>query len=92
MDGGFFLIHRVDVQMGDAQVKAIEMIGPYDSSTQRYPMRSFDNDGHFATMHAHRDADGTLHLVATANQWARDGNSAPAGKWQHWMDLHFTRT
>jgi hypothetical protein len=37
---------------------AIEIIGPYDASTQTYPMRSFDNQGNFVTMRASVSEDG----------------------------------
>ncbi|TVX92534.1 DUF1579 family protein [Paenibacillus agilis] len=44
LPGGYFLIHHVDGQIGEAEVKAIEMIG-YDASSQMYFTHSYDNQG-----------------------------------------------
>lgn len=48
LPGGFFLIHRVDGRMGEAEVTAIEIIG-FDASIQAYLTRSFDNQGNAGT-------------------------------------------
>ena len=52
LPGDFFLIHWVDVQMGDQKADAIEIIGGYDTSSQPCPMRSFDNQGNTGSMQA----------------------------------------
>src|SRR5687768_10667778 len=44
LDGGFFLVHHVDVRMGDQAMRGIEIIG-YDRATNSYPTRSFDSQG-----------------------------------------------
>src|ERR671918_1085387 len=49
--GGFFLLHRVDVRMGDQKNESIEIIG-YDASTKTYPMHSFDSQGNSLVMEA----------------------------------------
>jgi Protein of unknown function (DUF1579) len=54
--GGFFLVHRVDVRMGDEKVEVIELID--DPSDSSYPMRSFDRQGNFVTMTARVRDDG----------------------------------
>jgi hypothetical protein len=50
VSGGFFLLHRVEVMMGNERTDVIEIIGGYDLSSNAYPMRSFDNQGNFVTM------------------------------------------
>jgi hypothetical protein len=57
--GNFFLLHRVDVNIGQQKVEAIELIGDYESANQTYSMRSFDNQGKFATMQAKVDQGDT---------------------------------
>ena len=100
--GGFFLIHRVDVRIGDEKIEAIEIIGGYDASSQTYPMRSFDSQGNFVTMEASVNDDG---LWTFTGESARatlavsdDGNTLTAkwerltdgSKWLPWMDLKLT--
>ena len=43
--GGYFLVHHVDVQVGDQPVQAIEIIGEPDPSSDGFLARSFDNTG-----------------------------------------------
>jgi Protein of unknown function (DUF1579) len=101
--GGFFLVHHVDVRMGGEQVQVLELIGPYDPSDRSYPMRSFDNQGTFATMTARVRADGAWTFTGAseratltigedgATMTARWERSDGTG-WRHWMDMRFTRT
>lgn len=101
--GDYFLIHHADVSMGDEQVKVIEIIGSYDSSSQTYPMRSFDNQGNFQTMQASVDEHGvwkfTGEKIRTTLVVADDGKTMTAkwelmdngSMWQHWMDMKFTK-
>ena len=42
VSGGYFLLHWVDVSMGDTKIEVIEVIGSYDSADDSYAMRSFD--------------------------------------------------
>src|SRR5687768_2411792 len=49
--GGFFLIHHVNVRMGDQKNEAIEMIG-YDASSNTYPMHSYNSQGNTTAMKA----------------------------------------
>ena len=41
--GKHFVIHRVDVRMGDEQVEALEVIGPWDAEARAFPTRAYDN-------------------------------------------------
>jgi hypothetical protein len=101
--GDGFLVHHVDVLMGDERVQVIELIGDYDPVSGTYAMRAFDGHGTFSTMRASVDGDGvwtftdgTTRATLTidpdgrtmAARWER--SDAGAG-WQHWMDMHFTR-
>jgi Protein of unknown function (DUF1579) len=104
MAGGFFLVHRVDVRMDGEQVEVIEMIGPYDPSDHSYPMRSFDNQGNFATMTARVRDDGVWTFTGASERTtltigddgttmtARWERSDDGSTWRHWMDMTFTKT
>jgi Protein of unknown function (DUF1579) len=103
MTGGFFLVHRVDVQMGGNKVEVIEMIGPYDHSDRSYPMRSFDNQGNFVTMTARVRDDGVWTFTGASERatltigddgttmTARWERSDDGSTWRHWMDMTFTK-
>ena len=56
--GGFFLVHHVDVMVGDQPVQAIEIIGEHDSGTDSFTARAFDNEGRVTVMRASVDEDG----------------------------------
>jgi hypothetical protein len=102
--GEFFMVHRVDVRMNDERVEVIEMIGPHDPATGTYPMRSFDNQGNFTTMHASVSDDGVWTFVGESERAtltiAEDRTSMRArwerldetSTWRHWMDMRFTRS
>jgi hypothetical protein len=44
LEGGFFMIHHVDVMMGVQKVKAIEIVS-HDHASNKYFPNSFDNQG-----------------------------------------------
>lgn len=44
LTGRFFLIHRFEGRVGDAEAACIEIIG-HDASSQSYPTHSFYNNG-----------------------------------------------
>lgn len=103
LPGGQFLIHRVDVYVGDEKVDVIEIIGGYDESRQACAMHAFQGDGSYSVMWASIDpngnlifADDTMRATLTGGS---DGNSMEASwerfdgsAWIHWMDMHFMRT
>lgn len=102
--GRFFVIHRVDVQMGDDHVEGLEMIGPYDPETGAYSTRAYDNQGGIQTSTTTIDADGSLVFGADGAKAtlriADDGQSMRAewvrtydsgATWRPWMHLRFTR-
>lgn len=76
--GGYFLVHRVDVMVGEHPVRAIEIIGEPDRAGG-FVARSFDDDGNVELMHLAIDDSGVFHFgggpeIASA---ARPANSPP---------------
>jgi Protein of unknown function (DUF1579) len=55
LPGGFFLVHHVDVLVGDQPVQALEMIGEYDPATDSFLCRAYDNEGSVTLMRARVD-------------------------------------
>jgi hypothetical protein len=99
--GGFFLIHRVDVRMGDQTNESIEMIG-YDASNNTYPMHSFDSQGNSIIMQASVTGDTwtfTGESMRFTGVFSKDRNSISGkweylsddSKWHHWMDVKLTK-
>jgi hypothetical protein len=58
LPGGFFLVHRVDVVIGDERVQALELIGEYDPATDSFTARAYDNLGNVTVMRARVDEQG----------------------------------
>lgn len=48
-EGGFFLIHKVDVFVGKEKINNIEIIG-YDKLTNNYTLQSYDSKGNSEKM------------------------------------------
>lgn len=104
MPGGKWVVHRVDVMMGDDHVHALELIGEYDAEAGTYAMRAFDGSGAYGTMTAHLDADGSWTFLGDGMRStlrpSADGSSMTArwerqddtGGWIHWMDMRFVAT
>ncbi len=61
LPGGHFLVHHVDVTVGDQPVRAIEIIGEPDGSGG-YLARSFDGEGNAELMRLTIDEDGVFHF------------------------------
>jgi Protein of unknown function (DUF1579) len=55
LPGGFFLVHHVDVVIGQQNVQALEMIGEYDPATDSFTCRAYDNEGNVTIMRARVD-------------------------------------
>lgn len=100
LPGGYFLIHRVDVRMGDEQIDSIEIIG-YDSSTGKYPMHYFGYKGSTGIMHASVDGN-TWTFTGETERFTGSFNEAGdiiTGKWERldsdewvgWMDIKLTK-
>ncbi len=101
MPGGHWIIHHIDVMMGDDRTRALEMIGdPSDDGS--FVMRAFDASGAFDTMtlrangrEFHTQGDGVRNTLtvapdggAMAAVWERQRDD---GSWVRWMELDFAR-
>jgi hypothetical protein len=58
LPGGFFLVHHVDVLIGQQKVQALELIGEYDPTTDTFTARAYDNLGAITVMRARVDEHG----------------------------------
>jgi Protein of unknown function (DUF1579) len=56
--GGFFLVHHVDVVIGQQQVQALELMGEYDPANDTFTARAYDNLGKVTVMQARVDEQG----------------------------------
>jgi hypothetical protein len=104
LPGRKFLVHHVDVWMGDQKVNVIEIVGPCGDALSGIPMHSFDNDGNHTVMHASQESSNvwlfvnddlrtrlTIHengLLMTA-RWERKSD---ATRWVHWLNMQFSKT
>jgi hypothetical protein len=80
LPGGYFVVHHVDVTVGDQPVHAIEIIGERDPDSGDFLARSFDNSGSCEVMTVTVDDAGVFRFaggpeVAPA---ARPVGAAPA--------------
>lgn len=103
MTGGHWIIHRVDVMMGDDHVRALELIGDHDAEGDSYTFRAFDSSGSFDTMIATQRPDGAWKIqgdgVRTTLSPGEDGSFMTAhwerevdnksGTWIRWIDMRF---
>lgn len=107
LPGGFFLIHRWNGHVGDANVHGIEIIG-YDEASGHYQTHFFDNDGNAGSEDLTvRDRTWTwLGKQVMGADWHRctsvvsdDGNtmrashdrSSDGSSWTPWMDVTLRR-
>ncbi|MCD2188403.1 hypothetical protein [Actinomycetospora soli] len=94
--GDAFVVHHVDVVMGDSPVRALEVIGPVSASP--VPTRAFGGDGSVEESTLELTPDGHLSFGGPGARsvmrvdgdtgtgvWHRDGVAEP------WMTLRFTR-
>jgi hypothetical protein len=61
--GGYFIVHHVDVTVGEQPVRAIEVIGESDAAGGGYVARSFDSEGNADLMYVTIDEDGVFHFA-----------------------------
>ncbi|PBQ33829.1 hypothetical protein CNR22_19265 [Sphingobacteriaceae bacterium] len=59
VSSGAFILHRVDVFMGEERTEAVEIIG-YDENRKSYFMKSFDSQGASLLMYATSEKPGVL--------------------------------
>jgi hypothetical protein len=61
--GGYFLVHHVDVTVGDQAVRAIEVIGEPAPEGGGFLARSFDDQGNAEVMRLTVGDDGVFHFT-----------------------------
>jgi hypothetical protein len=67
LPGGHFLVHHVDVTVGEQEVRAIEVIGERHPDSDAYLARSFDSEGNVEVMKLQIDDDGVFHFTGGAD-------------------------
>ncbi|MDL5154604.1 hypothetical protein [Actinomycetospora termitidis] len=95
--GEEFVVHHVDVHMGEDRVRALEVIGPISASP--VPSRAFGSDGTVEDSVVELTGDGHLGFGSTGARAVLrvDGDTA-TGVWhrtgadQPWMTLRLTRS
>jgi len=99
MPGGQWVIHRIDVMMGDDHTQALELIGdPAEDGT--FTMRAFDASGAFDTMTLtvrgrtfHTQGDGVRNTLTVADDGASMSvvweQQTDDQNWFRWMELVF---
>jgi hypothetical protein len=100
LPGGWFLLHRVDVRIGGAPARGLEVIG-WDAAAGSYFMHSYDDHGNTGTMRM-SVADGVWRFVGDAERFTggftdRDTLSGhwerrDGAEWIPWMDIHLTKS
>jgi Protein of unknown function (DUF1579) len=80
LPGGFFLVHHVDVVIGEQTVQAIEVIGEYDPATGSFTVRSYDNQGNVTIMRASVDERGVWTFTGGGDVTAVARPSAAVGR------------
>jgi hypothetical protein len=63
LPGGYFLVHHVDVTVGNRPVQAIEIIGEPDPASGGFLARSFDNSGSCEVMTVTVDEAGVFRFT-----------------------------
>ena len=87
LPGGFYLVHWVDVTVGDQAVRAIEIIGERVAGTDAVLARAYDDTGAMTVMQVHIGADGVWRFsggagiapAARPDGRADDGAASDAG-------------
>jgi hypothetical protein len=100
LPGGYFMLHRVDVSIGEGSVRTLEVIG-YDPVAKHYPTRFFDHRGNTGTYEA-TISDGvwtfstdgaraTLEIDPSLTRMEAKWERLVEGVWERWMELEFTK-
>lgn len=97
-----FILHKVDVSIGNEKTEAFEIIGVSDAKEKKYHFRSFDNQGVFTEMQGYIDEKGVLHIVGDKMRttlFVNDKNNMTAHweksednkEWTPWMDVKLSK-
>ena len=100
LPGGFFILHKVDVLIGEDRKESIEVIG-YDAASNNYPMHSYDNHGETSVLHASEHHGIWTFLgdnIRFTGAFSEDGNTisgiweqATSDTWELLMDIKLER-
>jgi hypothetical protein len=105
MVGGRWILHHVDVMVGDDHVQALELIGQPDQDASSFHFRAFDASGDYTVMVATPQEDGSWHISGDGVRttlwptqpdqtmtavWERQAEDDPE-RWVRWMDMRFAR-
>lgn len=101
LPGRFFLLHKVDVFVGDDKNEAVEVIG-FDTLSGKYTMQHYDNKGHSGFMAATCDEGvwrfwgESLRFTGGFKNEDREFSgiweqSADGESWSHFMDIRLTK-
>ncbi|TCD12054.1 hypothetical protein EZ449_03255 [Pedobacter frigidisoli] len=98
VEGGFFLLHKVDVELNGKEIKSLE-ITHYDELEDVFRSQSFDDEGNISisTLKIYDDIilifsdnerfKGNFKESTIEGTWERcDGK-----KWSHWMKITLTK-
>lgn len=102
VSGGAFILHRVDVFVGNKRTEAVEIIG-YDERQKSYFMKSFDSDGETPLMFAKLKKSGvfefgdkkmrsTLTPSKSVGVMSAKWELSENGKqWKPWMEIRLEK-
>lgn len=103
VSGGFFLLHRVEVNMGNDRVEVIELIGfAGDTSGDGFAMHSFDNQGKITVMNGYLEKPDVFKIegqgLRSTLKVAGDGKVMMItweqfyqGAWKLWIIMKLTK-
>lgn len=100
LPGDRFMIHYVDILMGEQQIYSTEIIG-YDPESGTYPMHYFDHEGNTGIMKASVDKSTwifreddkrfTGSFNSSGNVMSGKWERLAGSDWVHWMDIKLTK-
>lgn len=102
LEGGFFLVHRWDAQIGGKRHTGMEIMS-YDAETDIYPMHSYNDEGTRGKMIARVDAKGVWVFGDVKERstvtFSADGNTMfgawelkdESGLWKPWMEVRLEK-
>jgi hypothetical protein len=103
VSGGYFLLHRVDVTMGNDHVEVIELIGPAGTEKDNeFSMHSFDNQGKTTVMKGFLEKKdlfkiegeglrSTLKVDADGKVMMITWEQFSQGAWKLWITMTLTK-
>ncbi|HEV2529076.1 MAG TPA: DUF1579 family protein [Thermomicrobiales bacterium] len=88
MEGGRWVIHHIDVIMGDNHSQGMELIGTAVEATHDFVLRAFDTGGAFSMMTGHLLDDGALRIDGDGARATLELPVASGGMRAHWERRH----